>query len=500
MLAALLLLMAVVWATGPVAARAQDAPPGDDPALAEFEAAFAQWKEFNGTLRDFQRRFAASNREGKQRLLDTGDALSEEGLDITARLLAATETAITIAPDNPRVRQLVGIFATACKDADRYEDCLRLCRLLISTGKARSEVYAVAIDSAVESGRLDVAEKLFQQAQENQGLESLTASVLRNAIDTWRSKLDREIALDERGLPPRLRPRVLLATTRGDIVIELYEDQVPNTVANFIRLVDSGFYNNLSFFRVVSGFGAIAGCPNDDGTGNAGFEIDNEQRPSTQRQHVRGAVSMISTPRETAGSQFFITLKPSQCVRLDDRQTVFGRVVEGMDVVSRLRRVDPKSTTEGTRPDRIIEARVIHSPRRTPDQYLVITNRELVPQWIDAGKKLVEEKKLDEAIAIFQNAMRLDPNDARLPFLIGLARSRQDRIDDAIVHYRQALKINPDYAGAHYALGALLVQKRLLREAQEHFAEALRVTPDYQPARDAYNKVTAALEAAERGR
>ncbi|MCB2084736.1 MAG: peptidylprolyl isomerase, partial [Sphingomonadaceae bacterium] len=146
-------------------------------------------------------------------------------------------------------------------------------------------------------------------------------------------------------------PRVMLSTNKGDITLELFENQAPNTVANFIELVESDFYNGLPFHRVIEGFMAQGGDPNGDGTGGPGYNIACECYEEDHRDHFTGSLSMAHAGQDTGGSQFFITFAPTP--HLDGKHTVFGRVIDGMDVVNSL-----QATTAGEDPDKIVEAKV----------------------------------------------------------------------------------------------------------------------------------------------
>lgn len=116
----------------------------------------------------------------------------------------------------------------------------------------------------------------------------------------------------------------------GDIVIELFEKEAPGTVQNFIDLINKGFYNGLRFHRVIPGFVAQGGCPNGNGKGGPGYTIKDEL-VGNPHKHERGALSMAHRGPNTGGSQFFIVYEPQP--HLDGVHTVFGKVIEGMDVV-----------------------------------------------------------------------------------------------------------------------------------------------------------------------
>jgi len=114
-----------------------------------------------------------------------------------------------------------------------------------------------------------------------------------------------------------------MTTNKGDIYLKLYADETPNTVANFASLVKDGYYNGLSFHRVIPGFMAQGGCPHGTGTGGPGYSIACETDTNKHR-HVKGTLSMAHAGPNTGGSQFFICFVP--CPHLDGVHTVFGGI------------------------------------------------------------------------------------------------------------------------------------------------------------------------------
>ena len=128
-------------------------------------------------------------------------------------------------------------------------------------------------------------------------------------------------------------PRVKFSTTKGDIEIELLENEAPNTVANFIELVSKKYYDGLKFHRVIPGFMAQGGDPAGNGSGGPGYRFKDEL-PTAYRRHFRGSLSMANAGPDTNGSQFFITHLPTDW--LNGKHTVFGRVRTGQDVVDAL--------------------------------------------------------------------------------------------------------------------------------------------------------------------
>jgi peptidyl-prolyl cis-trans isomerase B (cyclophilin B) len=139
-------------------------------------------------------------------------------------------------------------------------------------------------------------------------------------------------------------PRIKFVTSKGDMVAELYEDRAPNTVANIITLAESGFYQDMGFHRILKGFMAQGGCPHtkaegegSPGTGGPGYTIA-EEFDSSLRHNERGILSMAKTnaPNST-GCQFFVLFKDASF--LDDGYSVFGKIIEGLEVIDELEAV-----------------------------------------------------------------------------------------------------------------------------------------------------------------
>ncbi len=139
-------------------------------------------------------------------------------------------------------------------------------------------------------------------------------------------------------------PKAIFHTPHGDINVTLFDKTAPNTVANFIKLAKSGFYDQLAFHRVINDFMIQGGCPNSKagakghpGTGGPGYHINCELGPSNPERHLPGTLSMAHAGPNTGGSQFFITHKATP--HLDGVHTVFGRIVgpEDQAVVNKVK-------------------------------------------------------------------------------------------------------------------------------------------------------------------
>jgi peptidyl-prolyl cis-trans isomerase B (cyclophilin B) len=123
-----------------------------------------------------------------------------------------------------------------------------------------------------------------------------------------------------------------LHTNHGSIELELFEEDAPKTVENFLTLARDGFYDGITFHRVIPDFMIQGGCPRGDGTGGPGYEFEDERN---DHRVIRGTLAMANRGPDTNGSQFFI-VTADECPWLDGKHTVFGRVITGMDAVERI--------------------------------------------------------------------------------------------------------------------------------------------------------------------
>jgi cyclophilin family peptidyl-prolyl cis-trans isomerase len=149
-------------------------------------------------------------------------------------------------------------------------------------------------------------------------------------------------------------PTVAFDTSHGAFRVELFQDRAPKTVSNFKSLVEKNFYDDQVFHRVIDGFMIQGGCPQGTGTGGPGYKIPCEFHAEL-RHEGEGILSMANAGPNTGGSQFFVTLAATPW--LDDRHAVFGRVIDGMDVVRTIGKVPTG------RSDRPVEEVKIHSVR-----------------------------------------------------------------------------------------------------------------------------------------
>lgn len=249
--------------------------------------------------------------------------------------------------ENKEVPGLAAIASLAVSDYDGAEKYLKKA----IENKSLPKIESKYLDSFIKAFAMDIGQSPANEP-EKEGEEKKTT--LRDVLkDTWK----KEQQIRENESTADNLPRVLLKTSKGDIEIELFENDAPATVNNFVYLVEKKFYNGLPFHRVLPGFMAQGGDPNGNGTGGPGYAIPCECYKPNYRHHFRGSLSMAHAGRDTGGSQFFLTFAPT--VSLDGKHTVFGRVIKGMDVLAKIQRVDPEDKEATVAPDKIIEAKVI---------------------------------------------------------------------------------------------------------------------------------------------
>ncbi len=222
--------------------------------------------------------------------------------------------------------------------------------------------------------------RLRQTDKVEEGIE-LALESMAEQREKWKQEFSRRAADEKRDD----NPRVAILTNKGKIVVELFEEEAPQAVANFIFLVERGFYNRKMFFRVVEHFAAQTGCERGDGTGNAGYTIPGEMASPNHRNIFRGSLVLLNgvdqnsnVPNPDSGSsQFLFTLLPQPL--FDGQMTVFGRIIEGLPVLGALNRLDLSKEEErkdkSKRADVILEAKVLR--KRSHDYVPQITSGRL---------------------------------------------------------------------------------------------------------------------------
>jgi len=347
------------------------AEPKPGPGKAQFDQLFSQWKSILADLRQLRGEYNTAAPERRTEIEGQYGQLIQKGVNLQPKLIEAAKNAYAAAPNaNKELTEFLASVVYGEVRRDNYEEALRLAELLINNQCGVKQLYDVAGIAAFAVSKYDLAEKYFKLAEENDARKGSGQPSLNQLIEDflsnparYKNAWQREQQIRAAEAKANDLPRVLLKTNKGDIEIALFENEAPIAVANFISLIEKGFYDGLTFHRVLPGFMAQGGCPTGDGTGGPGYNIPCECHQPNHRNHFRGSLSMAHAGRDTGGSQFFLTFVPTSF--LDGRHTAFGRVVKGIDVLAKIRRRDPQAP-DPPKPDRIIQAKVL---QKRPHEY-----------------------------------------------------------------------------------------------------------------------------------
>jgi cyclophilin family peptidyl-prolyl cis-trans isomerase len=339
------------------------AEPASGPMNKQFEGVFQEWKALLAELRQLKEEYREAKPERRKEIETRYQALINKGSDIEPRLIGSAEKAFAEAPNaNAELTEFLVAIVRGDASRDDWDRASSLGRLLLKHGVKDPELVNAVGMAAFGMGQWDDAEKYLREATRLGSATEVSSSFLEQ-LPECRQAWAREAQLRAAEAKADDLPRVLLKTNKGDIELELFENEAPNAVANFISLVEKGFYSGVVFHRVLPNFMAQGGDPTGTGSGGPGYTIACECYKPDARMHFRGSLSMAHAGRDTGGSQFFLTFLPT--THLNRRHTCFGRVVSGMDVLSKLQRRDPQSPNP-PKPDRIEEAKVL---RKRPHPY-----------------------------------------------------------------------------------------------------------------------------------
>jgi cyclophilin family peptidyl-prolyl cis-trans isomerase len=338
-------------------AFAQDDKPADDKSPAErFQAAQADWDTLEKDVKAVVTEFRTSDEAAREGIRKKYESLVAKSSTVLKALREAAMAAYAAAPNkDPKVTQTLVRLLSDDVRRDDFEPALKLARLLLENKAENPLIYNYAGIAAYGIDDLAQAEQWLKVAQKNGTLDEQGELCLVDSSEA-KERFAKEQKIREKEAASGDLPRVKLQTSRGVILIELFENEAPDTVGNFVSLVEKGFYNGLTFHRVLPGFMAQGGDPDGTGGGGPGYEIYCECDKPEHRRHFRGTLSMAHAGKNTGGSQFFLTFRATP--HLDGRHTAFGRVVEGFDVLPKLQRRDPQSENPPSA-DRIVKAEVV---------------------------------------------------------------------------------------------------------------------------------------------
>lgn len=355
------------WTAEPAATKKADVAA----AKADFEATAAAWKALVGELHVLQAMYQQPKADKAAVEAKFNETLANAEA-VRQKLEAGALTLIAVEPEHERARQVLGESLAEAMEQDDPARALELTGAMAAAGAADGNVCALAATAALLLSRIDDAEGWVTKAAAA-GLPAGRAADLRTAIARDRPKVEAEMAKRKAEAQADDLPRIKITTSAGDVVVELFENEAPNTVANFIALVEKGFYDGTPFHRVIGGFMAQGGDPTGTGSGGPGHAIACECAAPGARKHFLGTLSMAHAGKDSGGSQFFLTFRPTD--HLDGKHTVFGRVIDGFDVLPRLMRTQDEQgrPVPGVKPDRIVKAEVVrkrnhpYEPKTLPD-------------------------------------------------------------------------------------------------------------------------------------
>ena len=330
---------------------AQQPTPAD-----QFQSTYREWTALEKQLSDKQSEYEKAAPSTRAEIKNQYEQLVEQSTALLKQLGDTAQAAYKAEPnkDATVLRTLVGIMAFHYRQDD-YDAALKIAKLLADHDCPEAGAYSIAGVAAYSNDDYEAAEQYLLKADKVNKLDSNGKNLLAE-LPAQKIAWTKEQAIREKEAAADDLPRVKLQTNKGDIVIELFENEAPQAVGNFVSLVEKGFYDGLTFHRVLPGFMAQGGDPTGSGSGGPGYQIYCECEKENARKHFRGTLSMAHAGKDTGGSQFFLTFRPT--THLNGRHTAFGRVIEGHEVLAKIQRRDPQSPSSPA-PDKIVKAEVL---------------------------------------------------------------------------------------------------------------------------------------------
>lgn len=335
---------------------------GMKPAMAKYRQAQADLKSALREAAELQRKYLGikTTEEEKEEIGEKLEKISKVVSKIHPKLFDLAEKAWLEEPsreDGEFLNFIIQVLETRMTVGE-YERANAIMQGLISLKipDILPDLYDAAGEIAFMLNDFEQAARYLELAEQNKVLSERCAGFKKD-LSYYRTSWAKESVFRQQDSEKKDLPRVTLDTTKGKIVLELYEDQTPNTVANFVYLVEKGFYDGMFFEQVIPGEGAVAGRSLENPDGGPGWSIRDEFDATNSRNHYRGTISMMRGEPNSAGSIFFISFSPIK--DLDGKYVVFGRVVEGMDVLTKLQIMDPTNPDPMAEPDQIEKASAV---------------------------------------------------------------------------------------------------------------------------------------------
>ena len=330
------------------------------PARKAYDAKLAQWKQMLKDLQTLRAEFDTAKPSQIPAIRKQWDEIVSQGDVLFPELRSAALAAFVEDPqtrDRALVRMLIELAGEALL-ADDYETCELISVTMLEAGSNERKLHDMIGISSFANHKFSEAESAFKRAEQvgeiSQMGRNYYGEVKNGYIEFWK----KEAAIRKAEAEADDLPRVKLTTSKGDIIIELFENEAPETVGNFINLVEQGYYDGLKFHRVLQNFMAQTGCPKGDGTGGPGYRIYCEcLTRNDHRKFFTGSLGMAHGGPNTGGSQFFITFRPT--ANLNGKHTCFGRVIQGLEIAREIAKINPEKPDAKLQPDKVITAEVL---------------------------------------------------------------------------------------------------------------------------------------------
>lgn len=263
---------------------------------------------------------------------------------------------------------LFGMLKEEC-EADRFEGMNEVGKVLVEQKYTNPDLDGIAGLAAFGEHDFEFSEQCLRRAIQT-GVDTAVPPQVLQSIEQLKEDWKKELELRAAEARADDLPRVRISTTKGVIVLELFEDDAPETVANFLYLAKNGFYDGRPIFRVLKHFVAQTGCERGDGSGSAGYTVRGEMKSPRARKHFRGSVAVAlgsdpvtqATDYDSGSAQFFFDLLASP--PMNGEYCVFGRVIEGMEVLGELTKIDlsskdAKEEYAGVNPDSMVRVEIV---------------------------------------------------------------------------------------------------------------------------------------------
>ncbi|MEZ6066222.1 MAG: peptidylprolyl isomerase [Planctomycetaceae bacterium] len=342
----------------PAFSVADDAALTADAALKLWNEAETQIDRTQARLQEIQAAFQKAKPAEQAKLREEAYALVDEFQASFRKITQAAPLAYkgkaAAEESKQKALQLVQQAMLMNYSQNRYLDAAQLAETVLAVDEADPLALNIGGASHFATNNFERAVALLDRAEKEQTIIPAVGDIqiagndpamARKYVEYWK----KELAIREQEAAAEgdaALPRVKLTTTKGHVVIELFENEAPNTVASYISLIEKGYYNGSDFHRVIPTFMAQGGMPGEGfgGTTGPGYTIKCECYQPNARRHFGGSLSMAHAGKDTGGGQFFLTHLPTphldREIRPESVHTVFGRVIEGMDVVWSLEQGD----------------------------------------------------------------------------------------------------------------------------------------------------------------